>query len=58
MKPIKEQTVYARIDGGMHARLIKAADAAYCPVSQIIRDAIRRELDRLESANGKQRKSK
>lgn len=46
-KRIKEQMIFARVDSAFQARLNKAAELIDRPASQIVREAVKRELDLL-----------
>lgn len=47
MKVNKEEMIFARADAGMRARLAMAAEILDRPASQIVREAVKRELDAL-----------
>lgn len=48
MKRTKDITIYARVDKGLAERLQRAALKSDVPASQIIRAAVKAELDRIE----------
>lgn len=48
MKRTKDITIYARVDKGLAERLQRAATRSDIPASQIIRAAVKAELDRIE----------
>lgn len=47
MKQIKEQMIFARVDAAFQARLNKAAEILDRPASQIVRESVKSELDKL-----------
>lgn len=53
MKKAKDLTIYARVDKGLAERLQRIAHKNDIPQSQIIRTAVKAELDRIEGKSGK-----
>lgn len=48
MKRTKDLTIYARVEKGLAERLYRTATKHDIPASQIIRAAVKAELDRIE----------